>query len=77
MALTPEQELLFTELIMDGRILEKNLKGMGLDQTWLEKQLKERNIRSAKEVFLAVCDKNKNLVLYQNSGGKDAAGPVK
>ena len=46
MALTPEQELLFTELIMDGRILEKNLKGMGLDQTWLEKQLKERNIRS-------------------------------
>lgn len=77
MALTPEQELLFTELIMDGRILEKNLKGMCLDQTWLEKQLKERNVRSAKEVFLAVCDKNKNLVLYQNSGGKDTAGLVK
>lgn len=31
--LAPEQELLFTELIMDGRILENNLKRMGLDLT--------------------------------------------
>ena len=30
MNLAPEQELLFTELIMDGRILEDNLKRMGL-----------------------------------------------
>ena len=31
--LSPQQELLFTELIMDGRILEDNLKRMGLDLT--------------------------------------------
>ena len=30
MNLAPEQELLFTELIMDGRILDNNLKRMGL-----------------------------------------------
>lgn len=35
--LEPDQELLFTELIMDGRIMEDNLKRMGLDRTWLDK----------------------------------------
>lgn len=66
MNLAPEQELLFTELIMDGRILEDNLKRMGLDLTWLDKQLKQRHIRSAKDVFLALCDRNLKFVLYEN-----------
>ena len=67
MNLAPEQELLFTELIMDGRILEDNLKRMGLDLTWLDKQLKVNHVHSAKEVFLAVCDRNLKFVLYKNS----------
>lgn len=69
MSLAPEQELLFTELIMDGRILEKNLQRMGLDLTWLDKQLKQRGISSSQDVFLAVCDRNQKLVVYEN--GKD------
>lgn len=60
-----EQELLFTELIMDGRILEDNLKRMGLDLTWLDKQLKQQQISSPKEVFLAVCDRNLKFVAYK------------
>lgn len=67
MDLEPEQELLFTELIMDGRILEDNLKRMGLDRTWLNKQLKQRHIHSLQEVFLAVCDRNLKFVLYEKS----------
>ena len=63
--LNPNQELTFTELIMDGRILEDNLKRMGLDRTWLEKQLKQRHISTAKEVFLAVCDRNLKFVLFK------------
>ncbi len=70
MDLAPEQELLFTEMIMDGRILDDNLKRMGLDLKWLDEQLKQRHIRSAKNVFLAVCDKNLKLVLYENGSGK-------
>ena len=67
MSLEPEQELLFTELIMDGRILEDNLKRMGLDLTWLNKQLKQHHIHSPQEVFLAVCDRNLKFVLYEKS----------
>lgn len=65
MDLVPEQELLFTELIMDGRILEDNLKHMGLDMAWLDKQLAQCHIHSPKDVFLAVCDRNLKFVLYQ------------
>lgn len=65
LALSPQQELLFTELIMDGRILEGNLKRMGLDLTWLDKQLKERHIHSPKVVFLAVCDRNLTFTVFE------------
>ena len=71
MNLAPEQELLFTELIMDGRILEDNLKRMGLDLTWLDKQLKQRNIYSPQDVFLAVCDRNLKFVLYEKVSVKN------
>lgn len=72
MNLSPQQELLFTELIMDGRILEGNLKRMGLDRTWLFRQLEQRHIHSAKEVFLAVCDRNLKFVVYDR---KNESGP--
>lgn len=65
MQLAPEQELLFTELIMDGRILQGNLKRMGLDLTWLDKRLKENHIQSPKDVVLAVCDRNLKFVFYE------------
>ncbi len=65
LALSPQQELLFTELIMDGRILEGNLKRMGLDLTWLDKQLKVRHIHSPKDVFLAVCDRNLTFTVFE------------
>ena len=65
--LTPAQELLFTELIMDGRILHSNLKRMGLDLTWLNEQLKQNRIHNPKDVFLAVCDRNLTFVLYRKN----------
>lgn len=64
----PQQETLFSEIIMDGRILEKNLQSLGLDLNWLTKQLKQNGINSAKDVFLAVCDKNHNISFYKMEG---------
>lgn len=71
MHLSPEQELLFTELIMDGRILEDNLKRMGLDLTWLDKQLKQRHIHSPQDVILAICDRNGKFVLYKKTSSQN------
>ena len=71
MNLAPQQEQIFTELIMDGRILEENLKRMGLDRDWLDEKLKQRHIHSPQEVFLAVCDKNLKFVLYEKCKAKN------
>ena len=50
--LSPEQETLSTEVIMDGRILEENLHRMGLNAAWLDKQLRTQGVHDAKAVFL-------------------------
>ena len=65
LGLTPQKAGILTELIMDGRILEDNLKRKGLDLTWLEKQLASQGFKSAKEVFLGVCDDNNQLTLFK------------
>jgi uncharacterized membrane protein YcaP (DUF421 family) len=67
MNLAPAQERIFTEVIMDGRILEENLKRMGLNAKWVENQLKQNNIRTEKDVFLALCDQNHQFVYYRNN----------
>lgn len=67
MDISPKQELLFVELIMDGRIMENNLKHMGLDLTWLNNRLKENGIHSEKNVFLALCDRNLKFVVYEKT----------
>lgn len=65
MNLTPQPEYISTEVIMDGRILEDNLKRMGLDAKWLEKQIKEQGFKNVKEIFLGICDQDKKLSLYK------------
>ena len=64
MKLAPEQEQIFTEVIMDGRILEENLKRMGRNADWLNKQLHAQGISRAGEVFLGLCDSRLNLSYY-------------
>ena len=64
MNLSPKPDHIRTEVIMDGRILEENLKRMGLDVKWLQGQLRVQGYRSAKEVFLGLCDEEKQLSLY-------------
>ena len=63
--LKPTPEYISTEVIMDGRVLEENLKRMGLDSKWLQNRIKEQGFKNAKEVFLGVCDQNKKLTLYK------------
>ena len=63
--ITPEQETICTEVIMDGRIMNENLNRLGLESKWLDKQIKEQGFKNAKEIFLGICDKNNQLTLYK------------
>ena len=67
MNITPEKAEICTEIIMDGRILHENLKRLGLDLTWLDKQLRKQKYDNAKEIYLGICDKNNNLTLFPSN----------
>ena len=62
--LSPAPEFIHTEVIMDGRILNENLKRMGLDDKWLQKQLNAQGYKKAEEVFLALCNENNQLTVF-------------
>lgn len=62
--LSPAPEYIQTEVIMDGRILDENLKRMGLDDKWLQKQLNAQGYKKAEEVFLALCDENNQVTVF-------------
>ena len=64
MNITPEKAEICTEIIMDGRILHENLKRLGLNLTWLEKELKKQKYNTAKDIFLGICDGNNTLTLF-------------
>ncbi|MGN1482030.1 YetF domain-containing protein [Porcipelethomonas sp.] len=65
MNLNPQPEYISTEVIMDGRILDENLKRLGLDLKWLQKQLEIQGYHNAKEIYLGVCDSSNNLSLFK------------
>ena len=46
--LSPAPEFIHTEVIMDGRILDENLKRMGLDDKWLLKQLNAQGYKKGR-----------------------------
>lgn len=64
MNLTVPPDAIDIEVIMDGRILDENLKRMGLDSVWLKRQLQAQGYRDAKEIYLGLCDKDRKLSLY-------------
>ncbi|MGN1452085.1 MAG: DUF421 domain-containing protein [Eubacteriales bacterium] len=67
MNLSPGAEHICTEVIMDGRILEGNLKSLGLDQKWLQKQLEFQGFHSAKEIALGICSEKSDLMLFEKA----------
>lgn len=62
MMLAPDE--VDTEVIMDGRILEENLKKIELDSEWLKGLLENQGYTDTKEICLGICDKERNLHLY-------------
>lgn len=65
MNLSPIQQELLVNVILDGHINEENLKKTGKDMVWLENQLKMQNYNNAEEVFLGCVNTVQNtLVAY-------------
>ncbi|MGG1573370.1 YetF domain-containing protein [Fictibacillus sp. NRS-1165] len=64
----PDKEVtLPVTLILDGRILNENLKTAGLNDDWLRSQLLKRKINSAEEVLYAEWKKGEELLVMKEN----------
>lgn len=63
-----EDEPLPMPVILDGIINFENLKTIGKDKYWLEKELAHNNINTHKEVLVAIVYSNEHKFYYQLKG---------
>ncbi|MBN1046189.1 DUF421 domain-containing protein [Clostridium botulinum] len=55
------------DIIIDGTIIDKNLKSAGLNKEWLKSELNKQNIKESSEVFYAGVDNTKKLYILKKS----------
>lgn len=71
MELTPEQDYLVANVILDGNIMEENLKNMGKDEKWLHGQITAQGAKDENDVLLATCDRSDKVTVFLKDNKKD------
>lgn len=61
MNIKAESEGLMKDIIIDGNLLEENLKAAGVDKNWIKSELQKQNIKDFSEVFYGGIYGNKKL----------------
>jgi uncharacterized membrane protein YcaP (DUF421 family) len=72
MQMKPEQDYMVANVIVDGRLLHKNLGHTGNDEKWLLNQIKAQGAKSPEDVLLATCDANNQVTVYLKQPRKEA-----
>ena len=67
----PNEASISTNLIIDGKVMEENLKELKLDKLWLNETLQKQGITKIQNIFLATYDANGNLSAYITNNVKD------
>lgn len=67
----PNEDSISTNLIIDGKVMEENLKELKLDKLWLNETLQKQGITKIQNIFLATYDTNGNLSVYLTNNVKD------
>ena len=70
--ISPEYEGISYDLVIDGKIMEKNLKLIGKDEKWLRSQIKGQGADSIEDVLLATCDSSNQVTVFLKTNRKEA-----
>lgn len=60
----PKEEGIVTNLILDGRVMDENLKEIGFDKLWLNEMLQKQGIIKIDNIFLATYNSDGSLSAY-------------
>lgn len=66
--LRPKEPGLATWIVSDGRLMEENLKARGLNDEWLQKQLRANHVKNVKEVFALSVDQQGKVYFAKKEG---------
>lgn len=61
---------LCANIIIDGKIMDNNLKNIGKDTNWLEQQLSVKGYKEINNILLATLDTNEKLTIYDKNEEK-------
>ncbi len=64
MNLTPAEEGLVTNVVIDGKVMPNNLQGIGKNERWLKNKLEEQGIKNIESILLATCDNTSSISVY-------------
>jgi len=73
-SLMPAYKGLTRDIIMDGKILEKNLHYIGKNEPWLKKQLIGYGVHEFSDVFYAGLDSSGNFYVSKRQNTQEVAG---
>ena len=68
----PEYEGISYDLVIDGKILEENVKAIGKDNIWLEKQVKKFGMTPQDALVVTIDGKGQIFCQEKNKGEKNA-----
>lgn len=72
MKLSPEQDYMVANVILDGKIMRENLGHTGNDEKWLQNQIRGQGARRIEDVLLATCDASNQVTVYLKKNSKEA-----
>ena len=72
LGLTPSQDYLVANVILDGRIMQENLRHTGKDETWLCRQIRGQETDSVEDVLLATCDTSGHVTVFLKNSKENA-----
>ena len=67
----PKEDEIVTSLVLDGKVMEENLKELGFDKLWLNQMLQKQGIIKTDNIFLATYNSDGNLSVYLTNNTKD------
>lgn len=71
LSLDPKKAFIKPVLIVDGQVMQENLKISGYDEQWINKQMQQLNIANINDVFLGTLDENHQLLIFLKQGRKN------
>lgn len=70
--LSPQQDYMVANVILDGKVMDENLRHTGKDEKWLLDQIRGQGAKRIEDVLLASCDSNNKLLVYLKDNQKEA-----